>query len=437
MTSVIINPRLDFFSKPPLNVTNKNYAVTVSDPTAVPVGEAPITFVIQSDANFLNFQESLLRFKLKIVLENGGDLPAAMSNHVGFVPNIFHSIFNMVRVRVNDHPVTPASDLYSYKAYIDTLFSKTMETTNIDLLSGGDFNVAGEDEFGDANPSWARRAALCNLSALQEYSGQLAVDFLKCSRNILPNTKVEIVLFPQPARFAIQRDGHNAVANTNFKYVIQDCQFMIRREEVSSTALLAIESRLAKDMASYYYPLGGVKPYNLAQGIFSYRADDIFNNQLPIKLLVAFTRSTSFNGTYASSPFYLNPTDEIEHVEFFKNGVRLGQQRTQPINLAAAGTDIHIAYRELNKAVNGARGGSGLPYPVSQFRLGLFFAALDLTPDGCDDMSHRYPTELGAVSVYVKFRNQLPHALEMLVYGVFQEELNINQSRAVITSVNI
>ena len=89
----IINPRLDFFNKPPLNVTNKSYAVTISDPTSVPVGESPITFNIQSDGNFLNFQESLLRFKLKITLENGDDLGGAHTNHVGFVPNIFSLYF--------------------------------------------------------------------------------------------------------------------------------------------------------------------------------------------------------------------------------------------------------------------------------------------------------------------------------------------------------
>ena len=437
MSSVIINPRLDFLNKPPLNVTNKNSAVTVSDPTAIPVGDNPITFVIQSDGNFLNFQESLLRFKLKITLENGNDLVPDQANHVGFIPNIFHSIFAMVRVRVNDHPVTPANDLYTYKAYIDTLFSKTKDSDHVDALSGGYFNTGPQDAVNAQNPNWALRAGLCNGSALTEYSGQLAVDFLKCSRNVLPHTKVEIVLFLQPARFCIQRDGDDTVAGVNFKYAIQDCQFMIKREEISSTALLAIETRLSKDMASYYYPLGAVKPYNLAQGIFSYRADDVFNNQLPQKLIVAFTRSTAFNGTYISSPLYFNPTEQLEHVEFFKNGVRLGLQRTQPINLAANGTDKHIAYRELTKAVNGSRGGAGLPYSLEQFRLGYFFAAIDLTPDGCDDMSHRYPTEQGAIGIYVKFRLALPHPLEMLVYGVFQEELNINQSRSVATTISI
>ena len=126
---------------------------------------------------FLNFEASLLRFKLKMTLENGGNLHANMDNHVGFIPNIFHSIFGMIRVRVNDTRVTPSNDLYGYKAYFDDLFSKTKENEFMKQLSGGDFNAGPEDEFGADNPHWVARATLCNRSRVVEYSGKLSLDF--------------------------------------------------------------------------------------------------------------------------------------------------------------------------------------------------------------------------------------------------------------------
>ena len=139
MTSIVVNPRLDYFSKPPLNITNHGYVVTVSDPASAPVQDAPINFTLASDNAFLNFEESLLRFKIKLTLPNGDDLPANMSGHVGFIPNIFHSIFHMVKVCVNDMRVSPSNDLYAYKAYFDSLFSKTTDSKHIDELSGGGF----------------------------------------------------------------------------------------------------------------------------------------------------------------------------------------------------------------------------------------------------------------------------------------------------------
>ena len=137
LTTVVVNPRLDFFTKPPVNVTNTKYSVTVSDPQTVPNGENPITFVIHSDDQFINFSESFLRFKLKVTQENGNDLLVNMNDHLNFIPNIFHSLFRMVRVRVNDYVVTPASDNYSYKAFIDTLFSRTEDSKSMALFTGG------------------------------------------------------------------------------------------------------------------------------------------------------------------------------------------------------------------------------------------------------------------------------------------------------------
>ena len=113
ITRLIINPRLDFFKKPSVNVTNTKYAITVNDPRVLPNEENPITFVINADGNFINFSESFLRFKLKITQADGANLPGGMNGHVNFIPNIFYSLFKMVKVRVNDYPVTPASDLYT------------------------------------------------------------------------------------------------------------------------------------------------------------------------------------------------------------------------------------------------------------------------------------------------------------------------------------
>ena len=438
LTTVVVNPRLDFFTKPPVNVTNTKYSVTVSDPQTVPNGENPITFVIHSDDQFINFSESFLRFKLKVTQENGNDLLVNMNDHLNFIPNIFHSLFRMVRVRVNDYVVTPASDNYSYKAFIDTLFSRTEDSKSMALFTGGDYDEGGENEFGnDENPAWLRRATRCNQSALQEYSGRLAVDFLLSSRNVLPNTKIEITLFPQAPQFVIQHDAHAAVANVNFKFVIQDCQFHVRREEIASSALLAIEQRLSIDPAAYYFPLGAIKPYNIPVGSFSFRADDIFNNHMPQKIICGLVRSTSFNGTFASNPLYFNPTNAIEQIQFFKNGVLLGLQRPAPIDLADGSTDKHIAFRELNRAVNSTRTDLALPFDLTAYSNGYFFAGADLTPDGQDDMSHRYLGDQGSLNIFVKFRNATPHALELLIYGTFQEEVSITKSRSVVSALSV
>lgn len=435
--AVINNPRLDYFNKPPLNVTNQAYSLQVIDPASTPVQDGPITFNVTSDNAFLNFEESILRFKLRVVLPDGENLAQAMDNHVAFVPNIFHSIFTQIRVRVNGHRVSPSNDLYSYKAYIDELLDQTKDGAYLNELSGGLYDAGGEDAVGEDNPNWALRAAKCNRSALAEYSGQLRLDFLNGSRNIIPASRISIELFPQYPRFVIQRDDNPAVENVNFKFEITEPQLIVRREEIAPEVAMAIETRLAKQMINYYYDLGCVIPFNIRHGTYTFKCDNIFNSQFPKKVIVAFTRSTAFNGTYDTSPFYFNPTEHLEQVEFFKNGVRTGLQRAFSIDLAEGGTDKHMAYRELHKAVNGVNTKAGLPFSLAAFRQGYFLTGIDLTPDGRDDLAHHYPTDTSTFSISVKFRQPPANDLEMLVYGVFSETLSMNQSRQVVTTLNI
>ena len=399
--AVINNPRLDYFNKPPLNVTNQAYSLQVIDPASTPVQDGPITFNVTSENAFLNFEESILRFKLRVLLPNGEHLEQAMDNHVAFVPNIFHSIFTQIRVRVNGHRVSPSNDLYSYKAYIDELLDQTKDGAYLNELSGGLYDAGGEDAVGDDNPNWALRAAQCNRSALAEYSGNPAVE------------------------------------NVNFKFEIKDPQLIVRREVIAPEVAMAIETRLAKQMINYYYDLGCVIPFNIRHGTYTFKCDNIFNSQFPKKVIVAFTRSTAFNGTYDTSPFYFNPTEHLEQVEFFKNGVRTGLQRAFSIDLAEGGTDKHMAYRELHKAVNGVNTKAGLPFSLAAFRQGYFLTGIDLTPDGRDDLAHHYPTDTSTFSISVKFRQPPENDLEMLVYGVFSETLSMNQSRQVVTTLNI
>ena len=437
--AIAINPRYAYFTKPPINYHNTKCFTTISDPLMIPAPNSPITFVIQSDNTYINFAESYLRFKLKLCLANGDNLPQATDNHVCFIPNIFHSLFGQVRVRVNDFLVSPSSDLYAFKAFIEETFSLTKEKEQWAALTCFFNDVGQQNTFDNNNPNWAGRAGFSNRSRWIELSGYLCVDFLKNSRNILPNSKIEITLFPKPAAFVIQHDNDAALDGMQFEYRTAGHQFFVRREEINVATALAIEARLGKEAAEMYYPFAAVRPFHLTNGIFNYHVDDIWGNQMPTKLIVAFVPTENFNGNFLTSPFWFNPTVHIEAIEFFKNSVRVGLQRTCQINIAAHSSDRHVGYRELMNTVYGGNSTAdqGLPFSLDDWCRGYFFYGIDLTPDADDGGAHRYPVEQGSISIQVKFRQALPQALQMLVYSQFQENMTVNKSRGVTTIINV
>ena len=175
--AIAINPRYAYFTKPPINYHNTKCFTTISDPLMIPAPNSPITFVIQSDNTYINFAESYLRFKLKLCLANGDNLPQATDNHVCFIPNIFHSLFGQVRVRVNDFLVSPSSDLYAFKAFIEETFSLTKEKEQWAALTCFFNDVGQQNTFDNNNPNWAGRAGFSNRSRWIELSGYLCVDF--------------------------------------------------------------------------------------------------------------------------------------------------------------------------------------------------------------------------------------------------------------------
>ena len=433
---VIINPRLDLFTEPDINYSNKDYTIASYDPIYAVVPDNPITFVINGDTSFMNLSESLLRFKIKVVQHNGASLTAGMTGHVALSNFAFASVFKSIKVKINGYDITPRSDLYAYKAYIEHLFSSSPNTTHKDTLVGWDSNAGyDQDNVTGGNPAFGRRASKCNLSSVQELVGRPFVDLFKCNRNILPRVKLEVTLYPNPNTFVIQHDNTENVTGKHFQYRLSDVQLFIRKEEVNSDTSELIEKRLQYVPAKYFYPVSTIKQQHIMAGSYQFRADDLFQNRAPVKLLATFVHTEAFAGSYRRDPFWFSPTENIESIEFFKNGVKLGHQRPVEINLAENNADTFLHYIDLLTASGANEGTEGLNFPPESMRLGNFFAAVDCTPDGEEALSHRYPISSGNISVYVKFRHALVHDLDFFIYAVFNETLEINSQRQVISSV--
>ena len=432
----IINPRLDLFTNPDINYSNKDYTIVSYDPIYAVVPDNPITFVINGDTSFINLFETLLRFKINIVQSNGTLLTEDMNGHIALSNFAFASVFKSVKVKINGCDITPRSDLYAYKAYIEHLFSTSPNTVHKDVLVGWDSNAGhDQDDVTAGNPAFGRRAAKCNLSRTQEFVGRPFVDLFKCTRNILPQVKIEVTLYPNPHTFVIHHDNTEHVRGKNFQYRLSDVQLFIRKEEINTSTSMLIEKRLHQTPAKYFYPVSTIKQQHIIAGSYQFRADDLFQNMVPIKLLATFVHTEAFAGSYRRDPFWFSPTENIESIEFFKNGVKLGHQRPIEINLAANNSDTFLHYIDQLTASGANDAREGLNFPPESMRLGNFFAAVDCTPDGEEALSHRYPVSTGNISVFVKFRQALAHSLDFFIYAVFNETLEITSERQVTSTV--
>ena len=436
--NIAINSRLDLFSTPPINISNQKCTIQTYDPIHAVNVDAPIIFVIPGDTDYINLEESFFRFKIKVVQNNGNNLADDMDNHVSFVNNIFCSLFKTVKCRLNGHEITPSDDLYAYKSYIETLFSASSDSKNKLPMQGWKANTGGANDITAAgNPAFAVRAALCNRSRICEYFGRPFIDLFKNRKNILPHVRIELIFYMNTPSFVIQHDNDAIVREELFKYVISDVQMFIRKETVAPNTFEPIEKRLLSTPAKYFYPMSTIKQFHILAGATSFRADDVFTNNIPVKILATFVQADNFSGTYTTDPFYLNPSDAIESIEFYKNGVKIGHQRPVQVNLAANSSDLFLNYADILAATGNVAPSEGMMFKPEAMRLGYFFSAFDLCPDGDDTAAHRYMTEKGNISAYVKFRRGLTHGYDFLIYSVFHETMQITASRQVSTTLTV
>lgn len=72
-------------------------------------------------ANVYLIQDTLIEVTIKIVTDK--DILPVKTKEVSVSNNILHSLFDQVKLTINDAPITSNAENYPYKAYITNLFS--------------------------------------------------------------------------------------------------------------------------------------------------------------------------------------------------------------------------------------------------------------------------------------------------------------------------
>ena len=86
-------------------------------------------------ANLWQIQETYVEATIQIVQVNG-ELPPT-SSKVSIVNNILHSLFDSVRLTINDFLISSSSKYYPYKSYISTALTYPSTVKNTHLATQG------------------------------------------------------------------------------------------------------------------------------------------------------------------------------------------------------------------------------------------------------------------------------------------------------------
>ena len=129
-----MNSELVLFAIPPPQTSIEEGGWIEHQPLTSLDSGCPIEFILPGNGDaYLDLANTYLLVRAKIVNGNGTDIVA--DTQVVPVNNWLHSVFSQVDVYLNDTLVTPSSNTYPFRPYVETLLSYGAEAKKTQLTS--------------------------------------------------------------------------------------------------------------------------------------------------------------------------------------------------------------------------------------------------------------------------------------------------------------
>lgn len=398
-------------------------------PLSALAGSSPLEFFIAGNGeDYLDLNNTLLYVKCKITQEDDTDV--AEGARVALVNYPIASIFSQLDVTLGDRLISQSNNCYPYRAMIETLLNYSGETLASQFTMGGFYkDTPGQmDSTVRADPApnmgFALRAKLTAGSRAVELLGHLHTDLFFQEKLLLNGVDVKIRLTRNKDTFCLM-SGKGA--GVRFKLHIESASLFVKRVKVAPGIRLAHAEALLTSTAKYPVDRVGMKVFSIPAGARVSNQDNLFLGQLPKMVVMGLVDNDSFSGNYTKNPFYFKNYN-INFVALYVDGEQIPSKPFQP------DFEAQNSVREYMSLVQTA--GKYLqdrPLLVDRdgYRSGYTLFAFDLSPDQecCD---HYSLIKTGNLRAEIRFATPLQHTINLIVYGVFDNVIEINHNRNVL-----
>jgi len=272
-------------------------------------------------ANVYLIQETYVEVNVSII-KGVNDLPST-DKTVGTVNNLLHSLFESVRIIVNDAHISIAPGNYPYKAYIANCltYPPSVKTSQL-ICQGWVTDTAPHMGPTIANSGFEARSLMfrTNYDSTKPYRkegvtlfGRLMHDLVTCETGLPPNTKVKIQLDRSSDEFVIMSAEDDP---EKYKIKILNIALYIPVAQLSASVFNEISSILTRKILpkviTIHYRRIEVRPTAVPKNKVNFYSDSIFNDSdLPCRIVICFVDSKAHNGTYHTNPFDFQRSWEV------------------------------------------------------------------------------------------------------------------------------
>ena len=410
---------LCIFDKAPPQVVIENGTFEEIFPINTISGDSPdIEFKIQSsEINYLDLNDTLLEVEVQVKKEDGTDLDETADI---FPTNFFfHALFKDVILKFNSTQIEGGNGTYAQKAMFESILNYSADTTKTYLQSIG------------CAATNAERKAWIKKSKKFYMCGSILLDFFNQPKYLIPGVNVHLRFQRNPASFCINTTTTTtttANTTTTAKLLLNSAKLYVRRVKVDPSVLTGHKIGLRRQNAVYPIRKTRLISYSLATGSLSFYKDQIFGDmRLPKFLLVTFQKTEALNGSYKDDSSSFTHAN-VSSITLSRNN---DYRETYNVDFTKDKENVITAYVKsiirnmglLNKNMN-----NGIT--LRKFIDSRPFFTFVLAPDF--DIEQKQLPQQGNLRLDIKFQKALPHPVSLLLYGVFDSEIQINRLHEII-----
>lgn len=398
--------------------------------TAIDRSTTVIDFIINgSKTEYLDLNDTLLSLRLHLEKTDGSKFTQNDASQPIPVNYFMNALFSAVSLEFNDVTIEGnSSKTYPFKATIEQALNFDDDTKRIQLLPAG----VSHDE--------AERAKWGANSRVFELVGALRLDFLTQPKYIIPGVDVRIRLTLSSAAFALQKPTTSPAAGgggDDARIQIDQCILYVRRVKVNPSVELGHTAGLSKQNAIYPYMKSKTICYSIPYGTQLYMKENLFSvSQLPKFVAVCMVRADAFNGSLDHSPFHFEHFG-ANQVTLYRDGQTVPYKRgyTQTFranNNIFADTYVRSILQSTQMLNNNRNNGIDM---LDFLEKGYCFFNFNLTPDF--DMFVPQQLANGNLRLEIRFSKALQQAINVIVYGLFDAQIEITSDRQIITDAHL
>lgn len=419
--SIAVKSELDIFTtKPVQNSIEGGYYHEARPVSVLDNSSGPIEFVISPSDEYIDLSRTQLELKVKITTDDGTVLSAAATHTVAPVNNFLGSLFEHVAIELNGKSITPPSNNYPYRSYIEKIlnYSKEAKTTH---LSSSLFVQDEAGKMDDVEASGFKKRKSYIKKGMIELTDFLHTE-LTCQDKLLPSgVGLRVKFYRSKDSFALMKKPTDAL---NYKITIQEAVLLVRKARVNPSILIAHERALSKANAQFPINRVDVKTLTIPANLQSKNLDNIFIGQMPKRVYISFVNSTAFN----SSPV-MNPYDfaHFNHTNVSISTDTNTQVRSIRSDFAKG---FYLAsYLSLFTSSGTFFSDSGNCITREDYPNGFALLGFDLTEDLSASDNHLSIPRQGSLRLDLTFAEPLKEAITVIVYAEFDNVIEIDRDR--------